>query len=240
MALTSSGSRIPKTRDSPHTSWINETYPASDEVVASSEAMLHLLETAPYPWLPFLLIAVLPAICEELAFRGFILSGLRRLGHKWWAVVLSSIFFGMAHTVLQQSLAAAVVGVAIGYLAVQTGSLVPCILFHMTYNGLNVLLIQWKDLPDRVVERLESRGARRRGGASHTSRGDSSFDYSYSQETDAGEGGIAPGTRVRHPVFGAGQIVAVQGAGLNQKLKIRFDRVGMKTVVVRYANLELA
>ena len=45
-------------------------------------------------------IAVTPAICEELAFRGFILSGLRRMGHKWGAIVLTSVFFGLAHGIL--------------------------------------------------------------------------------------------------------------------------------------------
>ena len=81
-------------------------------------------------------MAVLPAMCEELAFRGFILSGLRHLGSKWWAIGLTAVFFGMAHGVIQQSLAAAALGLVIGYIAVQTGSLVPCILFHVTYNAL--------------------------------------------------------------------------------------------------------
>jgi DNA helicase-2/ATP-dependent DNA helicase PcrA len=45
--------------------------------------------------------------------------------------------------------------------------------------------------------------------------------------------------RVRHPVFGAGTILEVTGRGPGQKLRIRFDRAGVKTIVVRYANLEL-
>jgi DNA helicase-2/ATP-dependent DNA helicase PcrA len=95
------------------------------------------------------------------------------------------------------------------------------------------------EIPDALVERIESRRGRPSARRSRFESGDSSFDYSYSQETGDGGDGVQPGTRVRHPVFGAGQIMAVQGAGLNQKLKIRFERVGMKTVVVRYANLEL-
>ena len=87
--------------------------------------MGRMIASAPYVWLPFLLMAVLPAICEELAFRGFILSGLRHVGHKWWAIALSAVFFGIAHTVVQQSLAAAALGLVIGYVAVQTTSLVP-------------------------------------------------------------------------------------------------------------------
>jgi sodium transport system permease protein len=39
---------------------------------------------------------------------------------------------------LQQKIAAAAVGLAIGYLAVQTGSLVPCIVFHAIHNSLQL------------------------------------------------------------------------------------------------------
>jgi sodium transport system permease protein len=116
--------------------WITQLYPVQEEVLSDTAAFGKLFQSAPYPWLPYLLMAVLPALCEELAFRGFILSGLRHLGSKWWAIGLSALFFGMAHTVIQQSMAAAGLGLVIGYIAVQTGSLVPCILFHMTYNAV--------------------------------------------------------------------------------------------------------
>ena len=61
-------------------------------------------------WQVLLLLAVVPAVCEELAFRGFILSGFRHLGHRWRAIVLSAIFFGLTHGILQQSLLACLVG----------------------------------------------------------------------------------------------------------------------------------
>ena len=114
--------------------WIQYLYPIQAEVKSKVEVFQELLKTAPYPWIPYAMLAVLPAICEELAFRGFILSGLRHLGSKWWAIGLSAVFFGVAHGVLQQSLAAVALGLVIGYVAVQTGSLVPCALFHVTYN----------------------------------------------------------------------------------------------------------
>jgi sodium transport system permease protein len=115
---------------------IRQLYPIQAEVLTDLEAFANLLKTAPYPWLPFLLMALLPAVCEELAFRGFVLSGLRHLGSKSWAIGLTAVFFGIAHGVIQQSLAAAAVGLVIGYVAVQTGSLIPCMLFHLSYNGL--------------------------------------------------------------------------------------------------------
>ena len=45
---------------------------------------------------------------------------------------------------------------------------------------------------------------------------------------------------MRHAVFGLGTILGSRGSGLNTKIDIRFDRAGMKTVMVKYANLEPA
>ncbi|MGW8258253.1 MAG: CPBP family glutamic-type intramembrane protease, partial [Thermoguttaceae bacterium] len=90
-------------------------------------------------WELLLVIAVTPAICEELAFRGFVLSGFRHLGHKWRAIILSAVFFGLTHGILQQSLLACLAGVILGFLAVQTGSIFPCMAFHLTHNTLAVL-----------------------------------------------------------------------------------------------------
>ena len=91
-------------------------------------------------WQVLLVICLAPAICEELAFRGFILSGLRRMGHKWGAIVLSALFFGLAHGILQQSIGATVIGIVIGYVAVKTGSLLPGMVYHAVHNGLSVML----------------------------------------------------------------------------------------------------
>jgi sodium transport system permease protein len=129
--------------------WINYLYPPQEEVLSDLQAFARLLETAPYAWLPFLLMAGMPALFEELAFRGFILSGMRHVGNKWWAIGLSAVFFGMAHTAIQQSIAAAGVGLVLGYVAVQTSSLVPCMLFHLTYNSLMLATLELPQLIER-------------------------------------------------------------------------------------------
>jgi DNA helicase-2/ATP-dependent DNA helicase PcrA len=97
-----------------------------------------------------------------------------------------------------------------------------------------------REIPEPHLERVGARRSEPRGAPSRArGRDDASFDYSYSQEAGDDSDAVRAGTRVRHPVFGTGQIVGVSGSGLGQKLRIRFDRVGIKTVVVRYANLEL-
>ncbi len=51
--------------------------------------------------------------------------------------------------------------------------------------------------------------------------------------------GLARGMRVRHPHFGTGVVITVTGTGANQKLKIQFERAGVKTLLLKFANLEL-
>jgi len=114
---------------------VTQLYPVSKDVETALGAVQQMFAEAPF-WQLLLVIAVVPAICEELAFRGFILSGLRHLGHKWRAIVYSALLFGLAHAVLQQSLIACLVGVVIGYVAVQSGSILPCLVFHLLHNTL--------------------------------------------------------------------------------------------------------
>jgi sodium transport system permease protein len=113
-------------------------YPMSEEVKRSLAGLF----PKEVDWRVVLLVAVLPAVCEELAFRGFILSGLRHLGHRGRAIIYTAVMFGLVHGIVQQQLVACLVGVVIGYVAVQTGSILPCMLFHMVHNGLMLAVSQ--------------------------------------------------------------------------------------------------
>ncbi|MEO8494321.1 MAG: ABC transporter permease subunit/CPBP intramembrane protease [Planctomycetota bacterium] len=119
---------------------VQRVYPYSSEILAQLKAFESILDGAPNLWAVILVLAVTPAICEEIAFRGFILSGMRHMGHKWVAILVTSVFFGAAHMILQQSLTACMVGMVLGYLAVQTGSLLPSIVYHATHNSLSMVM----------------------------------------------------------------------------------------------------
>jgi DNA helicase-2/ATP-dependent DNA helicase PcrA len=54
---------------------------------------------------------------------------------------------------------------------------------------------------------------------------------------DAAAASFPPGCRVRHPQFGAGTIEKVT-AGANARAVVRFDSVGVKTLVLEYARLK--
>jgi sodium transport system permease protein len=113
-------------------------YPVSEETLQAIKPIVQFIRNQPLVYV-VLLIGLIPAICEEVAFRGFILSGLRNIGNKWAAIVISSLFFGLTHGMIQQSLAAAMVGAVIGYIAVQTNSLLPGMVFHFTHNSFSAI-----------------------------------------------------------------------------------------------------
>src|SRR5262249_37098991 len=97
-------------------------------------------------WLGLLVIAVVPAICEEVAFRGFILSGLRRDYSTRSAIVLSAFLFGFLHVLLslfQQLFNATLLGIVLGLLAVRSRSLLPGIIFHLLNNGAALVASRW-------------------------------------------------------------------------------------------------
>ena len=91
-------------------------------------------------WSALFVIAVLPAVCEEIAFRGFMLSGLQTESKQWSSIFITAAFFGLAHGMLQQSLNAFLVGILIGYLVVRTNSIWVGVLYHFVHNGFTVVL----------------------------------------------------------------------------------------------------
>jgi sodium transport system permease protein len=85
--------------------------------------------------------ALVPAVCEEFAFRGFILSGLEH-GHRTRsAILLSALMFGFLHVLLslfQQLFNATLLGIVLGLLAVRSRSILPGLVFHFLNNAIAV------------------------------------------------------------------------------------------------------
>ena len=114
-------------------------YPYSDSFREIAEQLGSQMADIPV-WLLLVLMAVLPGFCEEITFRGYILTGLDTKGHRLRAILLTSIFFGVTHSILQQSLLACTTGIVLAWLAIQTRSIWPGVAFHITNNAIAVLL----------------------------------------------------------------------------------------------------
>ena len=47
------------------------------------------------------------------------------------------------------------------------------------------------------------------------------------------------GTRVKHPMYGMGTVIRMEGAGGDAKLTVSFNNYGLKKLVAKYAKLEV-
>jgi sodium transport system permease protein len=110
---------------------------------AIEETLGQMIKKIPSLGVAILLFAAVPAVCEEIAFRGFILTGLER-GHRTRsAILLSALLFGFMHVLVslfQQLFNATLLGLVLGLLAVRSRSILPGILFHFINNALGVVM----------------------------------------------------------------------------------------------------
>ncbi|MDD2417727.1 MAG: type II CAAX endopeptidase family protein [Oscillospiraceae bacterium] len=86
-----------------------------------------------------IVFAVLPAILEEMVYRGYVLRTLLKYGNGF-ALVVSSLLFALMHGNLQQIPFAFIVGLACGYLMISTGQIWPAMMLHFLNNFMSTLL----------------------------------------------------------------------------------------------------
>ena len=77
--------------------------------------------------------SIIPALAEELVFRGIIMQPLRRWGDHF-AVLVSAALFGLMHANFDQIPFAFVVGLIIGFMVIKTGTLWTGIVIHFFNN----------------------------------------------------------------------------------------------------------
>ncbi|HJL14897.1 MAG TPA: CPBP family intramembrane glutamic endopeptidase [Sandaracinaceae bacterium LLY-WYZ-13_1] len=87
-----------------------------------------------------LAVVAIPALSEELLFRGLLLPGLAKRYHPTVGLVLSSVLFGLIHWAPVAVAYATVAGFALGWMRLKTGSVLPCIAMHGAFNAVPVLL----------------------------------------------------------------------------------------------------
>jgi sodium transport system permease protein len=102
-----------------------------------------------------LLVAVSPAICEECLFRGPILRGLRTRFDSVAAVVITAALFGLFHMDVYRLIPTALLGVMLGFIALESGSIVPSMVAHFCNNAMLVILASLG--LDRPMETLSQR-----------------------------------------------------------------------------------
>ncbi len=125
--------------------------------VQSADIMAATLRSMP-PATVLLLIAVVPALCEELLFRGFLVSSVGAGRRKWTAIITSAAIFGVFHFLLFRFAVTAALGGLLAYLCWQSRSILPGVIAHFLNNTLGVVSIvnpRWLD-PIGIDSQAES------------------------------------------------------------------------------------
>ncbi len=120
--------------------WQEKVFPTPEVIRSFFESQF--VYRGPLDYLLLLFVfAIVPAICEEVLFRGFVQAGLVRVFESGPAgIVLTSLVFAAFHLDPWRFLGVWTLGLFLGALAYRTGSLIPSILAHGLNNILSITL----------------------------------------------------------------------------------------------------
>ena len=126
----------------------------------SNQAVAEGLEIALFNehslFINLLVVAMMPALCEEILFRGFIFTAFKGVDHSKRAILVSSILFGIMHIDFVRIVPTTLLGLGMAYAVYRSGSLLVGVIIHFINNGLSVLAMHDKLGPiERLFEQVE-------------------------------------------------------------------------------------
>ena len=115
--------------------------------------------------LGLLVLAVTPAICEEMFFRGYVFSSLEKKLKLATAILLSAALFGVFHMSLAKLLSTAFLGGMIALVGHKTKSIFPGMMIHFMNNTLACVAMYYPmEIMDAVSSSSFSAGGRALAG----------------------------------------------------------------------------
>ncbi len=122
----------------------------SDLLVQRGEQYVERIKQAPI-WMLLLSMAIVPAICEELFFRGLLFRSFRTHFSPWKTIFATAILFGSFHLIsssgltISRFLPTTIMGVILGWVCYRSGSVIPGILLHALHNAITVCFAYYRD-----------------------------------------------------------------------------------------------
>lgn len=128
-------------------SWLNQQIPFPESWIQMEEVQIQLLEallTTGIPlWFLIFSIALVPAVCEEVIFRGYLLRLFEKSTGVLWAIFITGLLFGAFHLRVTQLIPLSLIGVLLAWVTIQSGSLIPAIIMHLVHNGATVIAVHF-------------------------------------------------------------------------------------------------
>ncbi len=123
---------------------INEQLPLPDFIRQFEQSQMELIERVlsidTGLLFNLVVLAITPALCEELLFRGYVQRQLERGAGVVVGILVSGVVFGLYHLRLTQAIPLCVLGVYLAWLVWRTGSLWPAIVVHFINNAMAIAI----------------------------------------------------------------------------------------------------
>ena len=85
-----------------------------------------------------LIVAVMPAVCEEAMHRGFIQHSFQSVRSDWVIILSMGLIFGIFHMDLYRFLPTAILGIGLSYVMQKTHNIFLPALFHFVHNFISI------------------------------------------------------------------------------------------------------
>jgi polar amino acid transport system substrate-binding protein len=116
----------------------------TDEARRLAEKLVTVMREKPW-WLSWGLIAVLPAVAEELLFRGWVQSAVvgawPSRARAVTGIVVQAACFAIFHLLPERMPQTFLLGLVTGVLTLATRSIIPAMVCHMAHNSMPLLLL---------------------------------------------------------------------------------------------------
>lgn len=123
--------------------WLNSFVPVPDVMAEMQETMAEMITTFLKSDNALLLgvfhIGVVPAICEEIMYRGYVQRALEKSWGIIAAILISGALFGAYHLQISNIVPLATLGIFLAYLTYVSDSLIPAMVAHFVNNGGQVI-----------------------------------------------------------------------------------------------------
>ena len=123
--------------------WLNSFVPAPAFMVEMQESMMGLitkfLQSENALILGIFHIGIVPAVCEEVMYRGYVQRSFEKNWGIWTAIIVSGFIFGAYHLQINNILPLSFLGIMLAYLTYISDSLIPAIVAHFVNNGGQVI-----------------------------------------------------------------------------------------------------
>lgn len=86
-----------------------------------------------------IVVALVPAVCEEALHRGLLQYSLRGIKKKWVMLLLMGVYFGAFHMSMVRFLPMMMMGIVLSYVRMKTDNMFYSSLFHFIHNASTIV-----------------------------------------------------------------------------------------------------